>query len=61
MKRLFYSATKVAVDSSVEQPTSNFTFVIKIKACICVERVINYQRFHRFAITIGVALLEYKE
>jgi hypothetical protein len=57
-------AMQAAVDPSVQQPTTNFTYVIKsTKAMykIC-SHVINYQHVSiASAIIIGLALQEYKE
>jgi len=58
-------ATKVAVDRSVVQPTTNFTYVIKstnVYVQNMFHHVINYQQVSiASAIIIGVALQEYKE
>jgi hypothetical protein len=59
------TATKVAVDRSVMQPTTNFTYVIKptkVYVQNMFHHVINYQHVSiPFAIIVGVALQEYKE
>jgi len=58
-------ATKIAVDRSVLQPITNFTYVIKptnVYVWNMFHDVINYQHVSTaFAIIIGVALQEYKE
>jgi hypothetical protein len=56
---------KVAIDRSVVQPTTNYTFVMK-STNVCVKNmlhnVINYHHVSiALAIIIGVALQEYKE
>jgi hypothetical protein len=54
------TATKVAADRSVMQPTTNFTYVIKRTNMF--HHVINYQHVSTpFAIIVGVALQKYKE
>jgi len=57
---------KVAADLSVEQSTTNLTYVIKSTKCTCIEHVlpyvINYQHVYiAISIIIGVALQEYEE
>jgi hypothetical protein len=58
-------AKKVAVDRSVVQPTTNYTYVIKSRNVYVqnmFHHVINYQNVSiAFAIINGVALQEYKE
>jgi hypothetical protein len=58
-------ATKVAIDRSVMQPTSNYTFVIKstnVYVKNMFHHVINYQHVSiTLAIINGIALQEYKE
>jgi hypothetical protein len=57
--------TKVAVDRSVMQPATNFTYVIEstnVYVQNMFHHVINYQHVSiPFVTIIGVALQEYKE
>jgi hypothetical protein len=56
---------KVAVDPSVEQPTTNYTYVINQQMDVYKYfslHFINYQHVSiAFAIIIGIALQKYKE